>query len=256
MTTIYSALANLEESRQPGALCTIIACQGSTPRHVGSKMLVYGDGSSVGSIGGGEIESRVVAEALDALKDGQTRILDYSMSDPLRGDPGVCGGQVKIFVEPIIPMPILVIIGGGHVGREVAHLGKWLGFRILVSDDRAEFCTPEAIPDADEFFPSPIEKLPNLIQITPRTYFVLTTRSVDLDVLVLPALLKSESPYIGAIGSRRRWALTREKLIAAGISQELVDSVHSPIGIDLKAETPREIALSIMAEVLMCSKGA
>ena len=89
-----------------------------------------------------------------------------------------------------------------------------------------------------------------------RMNFVLTTRSVDLDVLVLPALLKSESPYIGAIGSRRRWALTREKLIAAGISQELVDSVHSPIGIDLKAETPREIALSIMAEVLMCSKGA
>jgi xanthine dehydrogenase accessory factor len=177
------------------------------------------------------------------------------MADPSRGDPGVCGGQVKIFVEPIMPMPILVIIGGGHVGREVAHLGKWLGFRILVSDDRPEFCTPEAIPDADEFFPGPTGIFPDQIQITPRTYFVLTTRSVDLDVLVLPALIKSDAPYIGVIGSRRRWALTREKLMAEGIPQEKIDGIHSPIGLDLKAETPREIALSIMAEVLMNLKG-
>jgi xanthine dehydrogenase accessory factor len=251
METIYRALANLEESRQPGALCTIIACQGSTPRHVGSKMLVYGDGSFVGSIGGGEIEARVVAEALEALKDNRPRILDYSMTDPARGDPGVCGGQVKIFVEPMMPMPILVIIGGGHVGREVAHLASWLGFRILVSDDRPDFCTPETIPDADEFFPGPIETFSEQIQITPWTYFVLTTRSVDVDVLVLPALLKSAPAYIGVIGSRRRWAITREKLVDAGIPPEKVDGIHSPIGLDLKAETPREIALSIMAEIVM-----
>jgi xanthine dehydrogenase accessory factor len=251
MTSVYRALSNLEESRQPGALCTIIACQGSTPRHVGSKMLVYGDGSFVGSIGGGEIEARVVAEALETLEDNKPRILDYSMTDPARGDPGVCGGQVKVFVEPIMPMPVLIIIGGGHVGKEVAHLGSWLGFRVVVSDDRPEFCTPEAIPDADEFFPGPIETFSEQIRITPWTYFVLTTRSVDVDVLVLPALLKSNAAYIGVIGSRRRWAITREKLVDAGITPEKVDGIHSPIGLDLMAETPREIALSIMAEIVM-----
>ena len=105
-------------------------------------MVVYADGSIVGTVGGGELENRVIAEALQAMEDGKARLLEYNMTDPERGDPGVCGGQVEVFVEPLRPKPVLVVIGSGHVGKAVAHLAHWLGFWIVVNDDRPEFCTP------------------------------------------------------------------------------------------------------------------
>jgi len=249
--SVYTALAQLEHNNQAAALCTIIRSQGSTPRGVSSKMLVYLDGSIVGTVGGGEVESRVIAEALGALRDGQPRVLPYSMVDPQRGDPGVCGGQLEVFVDPILPAPLLVVIGSGHVGKAVAHLAKWLGFRVAVSDDRLEFCNPEAVPGADEYFPVSMEELPNQLEITPWTYLVLTTRGSNVDVEGLPALLNSEAAYFGVIGSRRRWETTRRQLMAAGISQVILDRVHSPIGLELNAQTPEEIAVSIMAEILM-----
>ena len=113
-------------------MCTIDPQQGSTPRHTGSKMLVYPDGSIIGTVGGGEMENRVIAEARQAILDGKPRLLEYQMADPKRGDPGVCGGQVEVFVEPIQPKPILVVIGAGHVGKAVAHLAHWLGFWVVV----------------------------------------------------------------------------------------------------------------------------
>lgn len=135
---IWQELSQLYETHQPGALCTIIRAEGSTPRHTGSKMIVYADGHISGSIGGGELESRVISEAQASLRDGKPRRLDYAMSDPQRGDPGVCGGRVEIFVEPISPQATLVVVGAGHVGRAVAHLAKWLGYYVVVSDDRPE----------------------------------------------------------------------------------------------------------------------
>ena len=138
----------VEARNEAGALCMVVRSKGSTPRHTGSKMLVYPDGSIVGTVGGGELENRVIAEARQAILDGQSRLLEYDLSDPARGDPGVCGGQVEVFVEPVLPKPTLIVIGAGHVGRAVVHLAKWLGFRVVVNDDRAEFCTPEATPEA------------------------------------------------------------------------------------------------------------
>jgi len=254
MVSIYQALANLEESGGTGALCTIIACQGSTPRTVGSKMLVYPEGSFVGTIGGGEMESRVLTAAAVVLKSGQPQTLEYSMTDPRRGDPGVCGGQIKIFVEPIQPKPLVVVVGTGHVGKEVVHLAKWLGFRVAVADDRPEFCSPEAVPEADAFFPGPLDDLSDRVEFAPQSYFVLTTRSVDVDMAVLPGLLTTAATYIGVIGSRRRWATTQSKLVDLGVPQEKIAMVHSPIGLRLNAETPREIAVSILAEIMMLQK--
>jgi len=252
---IYRAVVDLENRNEPGALCTLVRAQGSTPRQATSKMLVYADGSILGTIGGGEVEGRVIAEALLSIQDGKARLLEYSLSDPQQGDPGVCGGQVEIFVEPILPKPVLVVIGCGHVGKAVAHLAHWLGFRIAVSDDRQEFCNPDAVPDADEYFPLSLKDLAEHLKITPWTYLVLTTRGVDIDVDGLPALLESPAAYIGVIGSRRRWALTRNKLVEAGMSNELLDRVLSPIGLDVGAETPEEIAISILAEIIMLRRG-
>jgi xanthine dehydrogenase accessory factor len=213
-------------------------------------MLVYPDGHIVGTVGGGEVENRVIKEALQAMNDNKPRLLEYNMTDPERGDPGICGGQLEIFVEPILPKPVLVVIGVGHVGKTVAHLAKWLGFHVVISDDRAGFCTPDVVPDADEFFPVQLEELRQHLQITSRMYLVLTTRGMDVDVSGLPSLLDSEAAYIGVIGSQRRWSATKKKLISTGVSATKLERVHSPIGLDIHAETPEEIAVSIMAEII------
>ena len=127
MKSIYQALSELEKNNEAAALCTVVKSEGSTPRHVGSKMLVYPDGKFIGTVGGGELENRVIKAAHEALKSGDAQTLAYTMSDPKRGDPGVCGGNVEVFVEPILPPALIVIIGAGHVGKAVAHLAKWLG---------------------------------------------------------------------------------------------------------------------------------
>ncbi|MFL7893698.1 MAG: XdhC family protein [Anaerolineales bacterium] len=248
--SIWQAIADLEEKHEAGVLCTIIRSQGSTPRHAGSKMLVYADGNIIGSVGGGELERRTISAALDLMLIGRPGWLDYNLSEPELGDPGVCGGQVEIYMEPIIPKPTLVVVGAGHVGQAVAHLAHWLDFRLVISDDRPEFCTPENIPNADQYFPIPLPEFTEKFKITPWTYLVLTTRSVDVDVPGLPGILSSPAAYIGVIGSRRRWETTRKQLEEAGIKPEKINRVRSPVGIEIHAETPQEIAVSIMAEII------
>jgi len=248
---LYPLIAELQQRGESVVLCTITASQGSTPRHVGSKMLVYENGEFTGTVGGGELEHRVLDEARLAIMDGKPRKLNYSMTDPARGDPGVCGGQVEVFVEPLLPPAKLVVVGAGHVGKAVAHLAKWLGFRVAVCDDRVEFCTPESIPDAGEFYPVTIAELPSHLKINRQTYLVLTTRGSALDVAGLPALLNTPAAYIGVIGSRRRWATTIKGLMEKGLDEQKLANIHSPIGLELNAETPEEIAVSIMAEILM-----
>ena len=249
--SIYQALGELEQNNESAALCTVVKSEGSTPRHVGSKMLVYPDGNFIGTIGGGDLEHRVLDEAWMAIADGQARHLHYNMSDPSRGDPGVCGGTVEVFVEPILPAPMVIVIGAGHVGKAVAHLAKWLGFRVAVSDDRAEFCTPEVVPEADAYYPVPMEKLTEHVKVTRQTYLALTTRGSNVDAAGLGPLLETEAGYIGVIGSKRRWLETVKALKEKGVPAEKIERVHSPIGLELQAETPEEIAVSILAEILM-----
>jgi xanthine dehydrogenase accessory factor len=255
MSSVFQNLAELETQGEGGALCTIIRSRGSTPRRAGSKMLVYEDGRFIGTVGGGEIENRVIQEALQAMQDGQPRLLSYNMVNPKEGDPGVCGGTVDVYVEPVLPQPTLLIVGAGHVGKAVAHLARWLNFRVVVSDDRVEFCTPEANPDAHLYLPVAMAEIPERMKITPHTYIVLTTRGVSVDIEGLPALLKSPAAYLGIIGSKRRWLTTRKALVEAGISEDQLNRVVSPIGLELNAETPEEIAVSIMAEVIMLRNG-
>jgi xanthine dehydrogenase accessory factor len=251
METVFQALTRLEAENKPGALCMIVRSQGSTPRHSGSKMVVFADGSITGTVGGGEMENRVIHEALQSIEDGQSRLLAYSMTDPARGDPGVCGGQLEVYVEPVIPKATLVVVGSGHVGKAVVHLAHWLDFNVVVSDDRAEFCTPDSTPGGDQYLPIPMAKLPEQLEITRWTYLVLTTRGANIDIDGLPALLDTPAAYIGIIGSQRRWATTRKQLLENGVPAEKLQRVHSPIGLELNAETPEEIAVSILAEILM-----
>jgi xanthine dehydrogenase accessory factor len=251
MQSIFLALSELEKNNETAALCTVVRSEGSTPRHVGSKMLVYPDGNFLGTVGGGELESRVIKAALETISTGKSQNLSYTMADPARGDPGVCGGTVEVFVEPILPSPTIVVIGGGHVGKAVVHLAKWLGFRVAVSDDRAEFCNPESVPGADAYYPVPMAELPNQLKVTPQTYLVVTSRGSGVDAAGLPPLLESDAAYIGVIGSKRRWLTTAKALKEKSVPEAQLARVHSPMGLELNAETPEEIAVSIMAEILM-----
>jgi xanthine dehydrogenase accessory factor len=248
---IFEHIIALEKESKEAVLCTVVRAKGSTPRGVGSKMLVYPDGSITDTIGGGEMEKRVIIEALASLLDGQPRLLEYNFTDPQKGDPGICGGQMEVFVEPIKPLPTLLVIGAGHVGKATAQLAHWLGWRVAVVDDRQEFVTPENIPEADIHLHCALDEIPEHHAVHSQTHVVMTTRNVEIDASALPALLETPAAYIGIIGSRRRWATTRKLLMEKGIKEQLLSRITSPIGLDLNAETPEEIALSIMAEILM-----
>src|SRR5215216_4596242 len=251
MNIIYQALSELEKNNESAALCTVVKSIGSTPRHVGSKMLVYSDGKFLGTVGGGELESRVIKAALESLSGGSAQNLSYTMADPSRGDPGVCGGTVEVFVEPILPPAMIVVIGAGHVGKAVVHLAKWLGYRVAVSDDRAAFCNPEATPGADAYYAVEMGKLADHLKINKQTYIVITSRGSSIDAAGLPGLLEAGAAYVGVIGSRRRWLTTAKALKDQGVAETRIAQIHSPMGLELNAETPEEIAVSIMAEILM-----
>jgi xanthine dehydrogenase accessory factor len=252
---LYAELAQIERQGEAAALATVVRAQGAVPRHAGSKMLIYADGRTLGSVGGGEMERRVHDAALESLGDGQPRLLHYTFQDPAQGDPGVCGGEVEVFVEPVGRRPTLVVVGGGHVGRAVLHLAHWLGFRTILCDDRPEFGMAEAAPEADQAVTCPLGELTQHVSLTPETYLVLTTRGVPLDLEVLPALLSSPAPYIGVIGSRKRWETTAQELRSRGIAAEALERVTSPVGLELNAETPEEIAVSILAQVIQHRRG-
>lgn len=254
--SLYSRLAEIQGRGEAAALCTIIRTVGSVPRQVGAKMLVLPSGRIEGTVGGGAMEARVIEQALQTIKDGQPRTLEYSLAgDAGRGDPGICGGTLEVFVEAVHPQPTLLIVGAGHVGRALAKLAHFLGYRVVVSDDRPQLATAELVPEADEFIVAPMPELPAKIQITPHTYIVLTTRNAEVDVAGLPALLDSAAAYIGVIGSRKRWTEARKRMQAAGVSSAKLDAVHSPTGLELNAETPEEIAVSIIAELIMLRRG-
>ena len=248
--SLYTKLQDLERLGTPAVLCTVVRTRGSVPRHAGAKMLVLPDGSLEGTIGGGELESRVVRDALVALRAGTPRLERYGLVNPAAGDAGVCGGEMEVFLEPVRSEPTVLVVGGGHVGRALVHLAKWLGFRVVLSDDRVEFCSPESVPGADEYLPMPLAELARTFQFTPETRIVLTTRNMQVDVEGLPALLDVPHAYLGVIGSRRRWSETRRHLLEAGMAEERLRRVHSPIGLDIHAETPEEIAVSILGQII------
>lgn len=250
MDRFTQALVQALEQNRVAAVATVVRTVGSSPRSVGSKMLIYPDGRIVGSVGGGEMEQRVIAEALQVMRDAKPRYLDFTLSQPERGDPMVCGGEMEIFVEPLLSVPTLVIAGAGHIGAACAELGKFLGFRVVVLDDRPEFLTRDKFPTADEMRAGDLVEELGKFEFTPQTYVVLVTRAHTLDADVLRAVIDQPAAYIGMLGSRRRVLTVFDMLKQQGVSQAALDRVHAPIGLEINAETPQEIAVSIMAQVI------
>lgn len=245
---LLAELADALARREAVVMATVVESRRSVPRRPGSKMLVYGDGRTSGSIGGGEMEARVVAESLDALAERRPRKLTYALIDPASGDPGVCGGEVELYLEPHMPQSTLYVIGMGHVGQAVIELASWLGHRVVAWDDRSELTTADQ--GADVVLSGAIEDALRAEPVDEHTRIVMVTRNVALDVDILPLLLATPASYIGLMGSNRRWETTRATLRQMGLTDSDLDRVTSPIGIEIAAETPAEIAVSIVAQVI------
>jgi xanthine dehydrogenase accessory factor len=251
---VYAATLEAIRQGESAALATIIEAKGSTPRD-SAKMLIYADGRTVGTVGGGEVEARVIKEAQTAIAEGQSRELEYRLVDEERGDPGICGGDMRLFVEVLTSRPTLLIIGGGHVGQAVAELGAFLGYRIAVVDERPDMVTPERYPQAEvRLTGDPVQQIADF-PLTEHTYLVMVTPHHTLDEKVLAVLADRPVAYVGLIGSHRRTEHTFKRAREAGVSERLLERVHTPIGLDIGAETPREIAFSIMAEIIAVQRG-
>jgi xanthine dehydrogenase accessory factor len=242
------------DAGEPVVLATVVGTCHSVPRHAGSKMLVRPGRRHCGSIGGGAVEARVVADALEVLAQEEPRLMHYALSGAGPGSGGAglgpCGGELTVYLEPHVPPPTVLVVGCGHVGRAVADLAHWLGFRVIAADSRAEAVTPDLLPGADLHLAGPIEDVARQVPITAATSIVVTTSSVEADVAALPLLLATPAAFIGVLGSRRRWQVTRRELVARGLGEDALGRVKSPIGLDLGAETPREIALAVMGEIV------
>jgi len=255
MTTIgprelLAELIDAVDGGRPVVLATIVGTEGSVPRHAGAKMVVRPDGTTTGTIGGGEVESLVRDEALGVLKDRGTRLRRYTLNDPELGDPGVCGGTMTVYLEPYMTPRTVYVIGAGHVGRSVVDLADWLGYRTVVVDDRTDLVTDEAMPNATIRFAGSVEDALEQHPADATTSVVVVTRSHDLDAQIVPILLETPAPYIGVMGSKRRWATTSSALVESGTPAEALDRLHVPIGLSIGAETVEEIAVSIMSQVI------
>jgi len=247
-TQIMNELNSLVDNGDTVVLATVVETSRSVPRHSGAKMLILSDSHQIGTIGGGEMEARVIKEACACMDDGTSLLLNYELVDPVAGDPGVCGGTVTIHLETYMPNSKILIIGCGHVGRAVAELASWLGYHVIATDDREG--VTEDVAGADLVITGSIEEALKQIDLTDRDHVVAVTRNAELDIQNLPHILSTDAKSIGVMGSSKRWKTTRSSLESAGISEEDLSRVTSPIGLDLSAETPQEIALSILSQII------
>lgn len=265
MQDLFSALKNSLAAGQKAILCTIISSHGSTPRGVGAKMLVFSDGSTAGTIGGGAAEYQAAIHAKALLTEGRSETRAYNMAP--KGDTGmICGGTVEVLFQYIAPgntqilealekepADRVLLFGAGHVGQALVPVLTQANFSVVVWDDRNGIPTP---PGACAMHCGPYEgALERLGPVTAEDYVVVMTHGHQDDYEILSQVLRTPAKYIGCIGSRGKAAAVRERLLAVGFSQEDVARVHSPIGLPIGGETPGEIAVSVAAQLIACRSG-
>jgi len=251
MEDIFEEIARVISEGGSAALATVIKVKGSTPRGEGSKMLIRSDGTILGSIGGGSLEAQVCQEALEVIKENMSKILHFDLTGKEIAQEGmICGGNMDVFLEPIVSQPTIYIFGAGHISFSIAKIARISGFKVVVVDDRPEFANPERFPDADQIIAQGFEAVFPGLKINKSSYIVIVTRGHLQDQKVLEWAVKSEAKYVGMIGSRKKNEAVFSNLQSKGIPIELLDSVHAPIGLDINAETPEEIAVSIIAEII------
>ncbi len=252
---IYEEIVELRSKGIPSALATIIARQGATPRKDAAKMLIYADGRQMGTIGGGSVEADVCREARLIMKTGTPTLMTFDLKavDP-EERALICGGFMEVYVEPILPDPILFLFGAGHVSRALAEVAGFIGFKVAIIDDRATYANRERFPNAEAFYTDGWEETLKSISVGETSFILIATRSHQFDLICLRFALQSKAKYIGMIGSRKKTRTLFELLEKEGMDSSNFNRVFVPVGIDIGSETPEEIAISIAAEMIAARK--
>jgi xanthine dehydrogenase accessory factor len=248
---IYSEICNLRRQRRRAALATIVNVHGSIPSVAAAKMLVRDDGSILGTVGGGCVEDDVRKGAMEVMKDEKPRTFNFNLDQNPDGDAGlVCGGSLQVFVEPVIPSPLLYIFGGGHVGINIYRVALIAGFDVVVVDDREAFANRERFPDALDVHSGDMDLTMSQLDLPDNCYIAIVTRGHRHDVRVLRWAVDTKACYIGMIGSAHKVLTAFEQLENEGVPHESFDRVYAPIGLQIGSATPEEIAVSVVAELI------
>ena len=253
---VFEALAQALDRGEDAALVTIVSAQGSTPQRVGAKMLVFPDGRIVGTIGGGCYENDAFWKAKEALQSRKPQLVKYELTDDFAQESGlICGGNMQVYIEPLESTPHLYVIGAGHVGFHLAKLAHTIGFKIHVLDDREKFASRERFPDADEVTVDSIPDWLHKAVIPSNAYVVIVTRGHTHDLDALRSLAARDLRYLGLIGSKAKVKRIYDALLLEGMPPEYLQTVHAPVGLDIGAISPEEIAVSILAELIAVRRG-
>lgn len=251
MADLYEEILKIKADGRSAAVATIIGTKGSTPREVGAKMLIREDGTITGTIGGGCLEGQIFEEAMQAIKEEKPRTVHYDLTGREAAEAGmICGGIMDIYVEPIIPTPTVFIFGGGHISLFVSKISAMVGFQVVVVDDRAQFANRERFPEAEQVIAEEFFMAFPKLKGNRSSYLVIVTRGHAYDQEVLEWALGTDAKYIGMIGSKKKIQTVYKNLAEKGIAQEKFQRVHAPIGLDIGALTPEEIAVSIVGEMI------
>jgi xanthine dehydrogenase accessory factor len=254
---LFEEIVRLRRSGRKSALATIIKVNGSIPAYPGARMLVRDDGSIAGTIGGGCVEAEVWQAAREAMETGKSKILSFSLAENAAYDNGlICGGQLEIYLEPLDPLPRAVIFGAGHISRSLSRLCAMLGFSVAVVDDRESYANRERFPEADEVLAGNYEEIFPKLDIHSGCYLIIVTRGHRDDMRVLRWAVTTGAGYIAMIGSRRKVISVVRELQKEGLAPELFERVHAPMGLDIGAVTPEEIAVSVAAEMIAVRRKA
>jgi xanthine dehydrogenase accessory factor len=254
---LWEEIVNMRRQGRRGALATIINVRGSIPSFKTAKMLVRDDGSIVGTVGGGCVEADVWQAAREVMEEEKPRTLTFNLNQNPRYDTGlVCGGTLEVYLEPILPVPLLYLFGAGHVAHNVYKVARTAGFDVVVVDDRESYANAERFPDAREVIAEDFE--PALARITPNenAYLVIVTRGHRDDMRILRWAVQTSARYIGMIGSKRKVLTIYKELEQEGLDPQLFERVMAPVGLEIGAVTPEEIAVSIVAEMIACKRNA
>ena len=248
---IYEEIVKLRHDGRRGAVATIVNVRGSIPSFKTAKMLVRDDGSIVGTIGGGCVEAEVWQAAREVMESEKPRTLTFNLNQDPKYDTGlVCGGTLEIFVEPVLPPAPLYIFGAGHVAFNLYRVAQIAGFEVTVVDDREGYANCERFPEAKEVVAADFEQAIAKLSPAESSYIVITTRGHRDDMRVLRWAVQTQARYIGMIGSKRKTIEIFRQLTEEGLSPQLFERVHAPVGLDIGAGTPEEIAVAITAELI------
>ena len=257
---VTAAASQALSSGETVCLVTVVQAKGSAPRHVGARMLILPDGDTRGTIGGGTLEHNVTKDALRLLSKGHTELKNYVFDPSGRPDSvGLCGGAVDILMEVLRPDPTLLIVGAGHIAQPLARMAALLDMRVSVVDDRKDWANAERFPDADEihvidYEPDTETLAPIPTNITATTYVVITTWGYDLPAL--EQVLAADAAFIGLVASPVKARELFRRLLSKEISADSLRQIHTPAGLDIGAESPAEVALSVLAEIIKSQRGA